>query len=109
MDSSAKKVVKKISECQAVCNYCFDSCLHEEHVAMMTKCIALDKECAEICSLAVSSICSSASLVKEVMKLCVKACESCAKECEKHDNSHCRECAKVCRGCAEECKSYMAN
>ncbi len=35
--------------CAALCNHCANSCLQEENVAMMAKCIQLDMECAAMC------------------------------------------------------------
>lgn len=95
-----------LANCQAMCNYCFDACLHEEDVKMMTKCIKLDKECAEICNLALSLLASNSSFTKEVLQLCITACTKCGEECKKHQNEHCQKCAKACEDCAEACKSY---
>src|SRR5687767_11513192 len=35
--------------CASVCDNCASSCLHEEHVHMMARCIQLDMECATVC------------------------------------------------------------
>ena len=47
------------------------------------------------------------SVIRAMLALCVKACETCADECEKHDNAHCRRCAQMCRECARDCKAAM--
>jgi len=107
MEKKNLELINKLAYCQAMCNYCFNACLKEEDVKMMARCIKLDKECSEICGLAISHISSDGSLTKEILTLCVKACQQCAEECGKHDNDHCRECAKACKECAEACNSYL--
>ncbi|HRO44370.1 hypothetical protein [Agriterribacter sp.] len=47
------------NECAHVCNQCISSCLQEEEVSMLTRCISLDMDCAEICIVAGRKLCSS--------------------------------------------------
>jgi len=35
--------------CAVTCQQCASACLREENVAMMARCIELDRECAEAC------------------------------------------------------------
>ena len=107
MEKRILELAEQLGVCQIMCNWCFYSCLKEPDVAMMAKCIKLDKECAEICGLALSQIASQSVFTKEVLKLCINACEECAAECRKHDNYHCRACAATCEQCAEACKSFI--
>lgn len=106
MEEKMKKLVSELAACQAMCNYCFKSCLEEADVKMMVKCIKLDKECAEICGLALSLVASGSEFIKQILDLCAKACEKCGEECKKHHNEHCQECAKTCDACAKACRSY---
>jgi len=106
MDKKTLDLVSTLANCQAMCNYCFNACLHEKDIHMMVKCIKLDKECSQICGTAISSIASDSYMYKEVLKLCVIACEKCAEECKKHNNSHCQDCAKACEECAKACSAY---
>ncbi|MEJ7678253.1 MAG: hypothetical protein WKG06_10415 [Segetibacter sp.] len=36
-------------KCATICNHCASSCIQEEDVKMMAKCIHLDMECVAIC------------------------------------------------------------
>ena len=111
MEKETLSLIEKLCECQAMCKYCFNACLEEENVAMLTKCIKYDVECAEICEMAISSLSYEGDFSKDIIKLCIEACNKCAKECRKHDHMHCIECAKACEDCAKACGSssyYLA-
>lgn len=102
------ELVQKIAACQHQCNHCFKSCLEEDQVKMMVDCIKLDRECSDICALTLQMVASESYFAKDMVLLCINACQKCAQECEKHDNDHCRECAAACRECEEACrKLYM--
>ena len=94
--------------CGAVCNHCASSCLKEEHLHMMARCIQLDMECAALCYAAAQLMSLGSDHAKEVCRLCADACEACGEECGKHENEHCQECSKICRQCAEECRRMVA-
>jgi len=106
MEKKIMNLTSVLANCQAMCNYCFDACLHEEDVKMMSKCIKLDKECAEMCNVTLSMLASNSLFSKEIIKLCAKICTECAKECGKHNNEHCKKCAEACQQCAEACNEY---
>ena len=36
-------------ECAKACEECFAACLKEPHVAKMSQCLRLDRDCAELC------------------------------------------------------------
>ncbi len=94
--------------CATVCDHCAASCLQEEDVAMMAKCIQLDMECSSVCKTAALMMNLHSDHANAVCQLCADVCIACAEECEKHDNEHCRRCAAICRECAEECMSMTA-
>jgi hypothetical protein len=74
--------------CATACDHCAVSCLGEQDVKSMARCIQLDIDCAAICRLAAGYV-----------------CEACGRECERHKGmAHCQECAAACRRCAEECR-----
>jgi hypothetical protein len=106
MEKNMSELVRVLAECHAACNYCFNACLEERDIQMMTKCIKQDKECAEICILTSSLVASNSNYSKEILELCMEACETCAAECGKHHYDHCQACAKACNKCAEVCKAY---
>lgn len=92
--------------CAAECNHCATACLDEQDVKMLARCIKLDIDCADICSLTASLIARSSEHGEHLLKECAEICNACADECEKHNHmEHCKRCAEACRACAEECSS----
>lgn len=77
--------------------------MKEDNVKMMSRCIALDVDCAAICQFAASAIARDSECATEVCGLCADICEACAQECDKHQAPHCQACAKACRACAVAC------
>ena len=104
-----KNLIDILAKCAAECNHCANACLDEDDVKMLARCIKLDIDCAEICSLAISFVSRSSEHADHVLNECADICESCAEECEKHSHmEHCRRCAEVCRSCADACHSGVA-
>ncbi|WP_252315407.1 four-helix bundle copper-binding protein [Sinobaca sp. H24] len=99
-----ENLINALHECMTACNHCFDACLNEEDPGMMSECIRLDRECADICGYLEQAIARNSPFVKELAAVCATICEACGKECEKHDHDHCQECAKACFACAEACR-----
>lgn len=101
------KLTEQLMECAATCDYCFGACLNEENVMMMTRCIELDRECADICRLTASILTRDSENKESYLKLCAEICDACGDECGKHDNDHCRKCSKMCKECAEACEKFL--
>lgn len=99
------ELIKKIDICVAACNFCASSCLKEDSVKMMAKCIALDMDCADVCRTTSVLLARNSDHAKHLLKECIELCEACAAECSKHEHDHCQACAKACRECAEACKA----
>lgn len=99
-----QQLLQTLHECMAACNHCFDACLKEDHVQMMTECIRLDRECADICNYLEQAITRGTPFISELAAVCAKICEACGNECKKHDHDHCQKCAEACFKCAEACK-----
>lgn len=93
--------------CAVACNHCASSCLQEQDVTPMARCIALDLDCAEICTLAASLMSRGSDQSQAVCALCADACQACADECRKHPMDHCRQCAEACTRCADECRRMV--
>lgn len=72
--------LRACNECAAVCLQCASACLQEDDPKAMTRCIALDLECADICQLAAASIARGGNLRDAVCALCAEACETCRTE-----------------------------
>jgi len=99
------EIIKKLDICIAACNFCAASCLQEEHVNHMARCISLDMDCADVCRAAAVLLARGSRHGKHLLKECIELCEACADECEKHEHDHCRACATACRECAEACRA----
>lgn len=97
------QLLESLYACAAACNRCYNACLNEEDVDMMTRCIELDRECAEICLLTASALMRDSENGDKYMKLCAEFCRLCGEECAKHNNEHCRACADACNSCADAC------
>lgn len=96
-------------DCTAACNQCFAACLQEEDVKMMARCIALDVDCAAICSLAANAMARNSEQAQAICALCAKICRACGDECAKHEAQHCKDCAKACYRCADECAAMASH
>ena len=44
--------IEACQDCAAECEHCATACLQEDDVKMMERCIRLDRDCADMCSLA---------------------------------------------------------
>jgi hypothetical protein len=102
-------LVQAAAECTFTCTTCADACLEEDDPAEMRKCIRLNLDCAEICSMTAKLIArpgeQDQNLLRAQLDACAAACRACAEECEHHadEMEHCRICAEACRACAEAC------
>ena len=103
-----KACIEACLKCAATCDHCASSCLKEEDVKMMARCIQMDLECATVCNAAARLMSLGSKMAPEICALCATMCEACGAECAKHDNDHCRECAAACYACAEECRKMAA-
>lgn len=100
-----KELLRILGECVNVCNHCFSACLREDDVKMMTDCIRLDRECAEVCSFTILMFHNN-KFVDKYLELCETVCKACAEECGKFSEDHCKQCAEKCRECAEKCAEF---
>lgn len=103
-----EKLIRALGNCINHCNYCADACLDEENVKMMVQCIRIDRVCAEVCSTLNQILATDFGEAKDMVRYCMKICNSCAEECEKHTMAHCKECAMACRNCIAECRIFLA-
>ena len=101
------------ADCAQVCSICADACLHESHVGNLTRCIAINLDCATVCE-ATSTLLSrqgidQPSILVAQVKACIEACRVCAEECERHGGlmEHCRVCAAECRRCEAACRELL--
>ncbi|WP_041055899.1 four-helix bundle copper-binding protein [Jeotgalibacillus campisalis] len=100
------ELLRIVHDCAAACNHCFVACLNEEDVNMMSGCIRLDRECADVCAFMEQAISRNSPFISQMAALCAEICEACGNECSTHadHHDHCRRCAEACFKCAEACK-----
>jgi len=108
LNSSYQSCIQACSNCALVCETCAASCLREEDVKMMARCIELDRDCADMCAMAALLMTRDSAYAKAFCKLCAQVCRDCAEECGRHSHDHCQACAQACRQCAEECERMVA-
>jgi Domain of Unknown Function (DUF326) len=98
--------VHHLMYCAKMCLSCADACMAE---AMdMTQCIRLCFDCSDICEatarLGLRRTGDDNQVLRELLELCARMCDTCAAECGRHDHEHCQLCAQICRECAEDCR-----
>jgi hypothetical protein len=97
--------IKACQDCAAECEHCVTACLSEDDIKMMARCIELDRDCADICSLAAKLMARGSEFAQKFCALCAEVCQACGDECNKHAQmDHCKRCADACYRCAEECR-----
>ena len=101
------QILHQLNACAAICNICYEACLNEEDIAMLSRSIELTRDCADLCQLSAAALTRDSEFVDSILKLCADVCETCAMECEKHEHEHCQRCAGVCRKCAEMCNEHQ--
>lgn len=106
--------IDALNACAETCTACADACLSEDMVAELTRCVALNLNCADIC-LATARMLSrnageDAAISRSMLEACATACRACAEECAKHakHHQHCRVCAEACRSCERVCRDLAA-
>ena len=103
-----RQCIEACDACADACDNCAASCLHEADVQSMTRCIALDIDCAQVCRLAAAMMSRGSEFASLLCRDCAQICEVCAEECSRHPMEHCQRCAQACRDCASLCR-HMAS
>jgi hypothetical protein len=96
--------IEACNSCADACDFCAASCLQEQDVKMMARCIALDMDCSQICRMAAAYMARGSEFANALCQTCAEICEACGDECGKHPMQHCQDCAKACQRCADECR-----
>ena len=100
---NSKNFVDACLACAIECEVCASNGINlndKNHL----KCIALCRDCADICALCARFAARGSSFCDALCKLCADLCIACAAECEKlsaHDFY--KKNAEACRKCAAEC------
>jgi hypothetical protein len=75
---------------------------------MLSLCIAINRECAIICSANAHLLAIGSDNAMMLCGECATICDVCAKECERNSALvHCAACAKACLRSAQECHDLM--
>jgi hypothetical protein len=101
-----QKLIQKLIDCALSCENCATLCLKEENVSMMSCCISLDRDCADICTQAARLLKRDSEIGHQYLLLCEEICRMCGDECGKHEHEHCKECAQACKICADACHEH---
>jgi hypothetical protein len=114
LDTDALKVcIEACLQCQTVCSFCADACLHEQKVAELRRCIRLNLDCADLCATTVRLLSHAEpgdlTSLRALLEACASICSSCASECRKHADAHhhCGVCAAACEECARACQNVL--
>ncbi|CAM4250243.1 four-helix bundle copper-binding protein [Saccharibacillus endophyticus] len=102
-----KECIDACIRCMNVCNVSYVSSLKGLDIFELRECLRLDRECADLCGVAIQAMTRNSPFVAEICELVAKACDACADECMKHKHEHCQECVEVCRECASICRSVL--
>lgn len=102
-----KELIEYLAYCIAACEHCADACLSEDNPSSLAECIRLNRDCADICQLALTYISRDSVYADSAVEECADICIDCAEECEKHDHDHCKNCAEACRACAKACGAFV--
>jgi hypothetical protein len=100
------ELIQELVNCALSCEACASSCLSENDVTMMTRCIELSRDCAETCLMASRLVMRDSEISEHFVKVCEEVCRLCADECNKHEHEHCKICAEACDSCANTCLSH---
>lgn len=99
------ELIQQLFECAIACEKCMTACL-EEDATSMAHCIELDRDCSEICFLAIKLLQRDSEFGHSFLAVCEEACRACAEECNKHEHDHCKACAEACIKCADACHAH---
>jgi len=103
------------AECAVICISCADACLAEAQVAELRRCIRLNQDCADICSITARLVSRllqpEVGVLRAQLEACALICASCGAECRKHaqHHEHCTVCADACRRCDEQCRKALSS
>jgi hypothetical protein len=105
-----QQTIEACLECATACNHCAVSCLQEENVQNLAKCIRLNLECAVMCRATAEKLSLGNAFAEEVSQLCADVAKACAAECEQLSSlPQCKECAAACNAVLRETADIQSN
>ena len=104
-----QECIEACNKCAVVSSHCASACLQEDNINMLSRCIQLDQDCADICHLAAKFMARGSEFSDQICRICAEVCEACGEECRQHKNmDHCQECADACFECAKICREMIS-
>ncbi len=100
-------LIQQLINCALTNEMCSSACLEENDVTMMSRCIELDRDCADICLQAARLLQRDSEIAHPFLNVCEEICRLCANECGKHEMEHCKACADACQKCAGACRAHL--
>lgn len=113
MSQQHQDCINACFSCAQTCEACADDMIgmHDhDHDDLMTRCIRLCHDCADICLLAAKWMSRNSQRSESLCRLCAEICDQCAEVCERHAPKHamCGPCAEECRRCADLCREMVS-
>jgi len=103
-----RSCIDACNACAVECEYCATECLKEDDLKMLSRCIALTRECALVCTTTARLMSLSGEHARILCGVCADMCNACADECElMSEMDHCMRCAIECRRCVHECTHML--
>jgi predicted PolB exonuclease-like 3'-5' exonuclease len=109
LDPESTELIQELINCALACEACAAACLTEQEVTSMTRCIELNKDCADICFLASRLVMRESEVQEQYLAICEEICRLCMEECQKYESEHCKICADTCERCADVCHHHLSN
>lgn len=107
MHEKLKDWIEACNECAAACENCASTCLQEDDIKWMARCIMLDRDCANICTIASAFMARGSDFAEDICRMCADICRACGEEFRDHKVDHCQKCADACERCAHECEKMV--
>lgn len=107
--------IQASSNTAQTCMSCADACIGDKDIQSLIRCIRINLDCADICSMTSRLLCRQTempvSLLRSQLQACQMACQGCGQECQEHASKHeyCRVCADYCRQCEDACNKLLSS
>ncbi len=105
--SEMKTAAQAALRCAVVGETCLEHCIRSlsSGSTMMAECAKTVQQMIALCRAVASLAAMGSPHVKEVARICARACADCRAACEKHAGHHveCKDCADSCAACEAAC------
>ena len=96
-----KTCIDACNHCAFECEHCATECLKENSIEVLSRCIALARECAIVCTATSRLMSVGGENAALLCNSCYVICTACAEECESDSKEleYCKRGAEACRKC----------